>query len=71
MTADKPMRINVPADEWVREVVKLVVAEHQAQCPLWDRMRKQEMKLAYLVGYMVGSGVVGGLAGGLLSRAMF
>ncbi|HUX00229.1 MAG TPA: hypothetical protein VMY35_04550, partial [Phycisphaerae bacterium] len=62
--------INVPLDEWVREVVKLVVAEHQQACPLFERVRRQEIRFSLLVGYMMGSGLVGGLAGGLLSRMM-
>ena len=69
--ADEKIEIKVPLEEWVHEIIASTMAEHQQQCPLFERVRKQEMRLAYLIGYMIGTGIVGGLAGGLLSRAMF
>lgn len=51
---------DVPLEDWVRAIIGETVAEHKNTCPLFERVRKVEIRFGTMIGYMAGGGVIGG-----------
>jgi len=69
MPDDTPT-INVPLPDWADGLIDAALQRHAINCPLWDRVRKLEIRFAVLVAFMLGSGFVGGAIGSLLSKVI-
>jgi len=52
----------------IEESNKRILAEHVAQCPLHDRIRRVELRFAALLGWMGGSGILGGFGGAIITK---
>ncbi|HOD84659.1 MAG TPA: hypothetical protein PKG77_24850 [Phycisphaerae bacterium] len=62
--------ITMPLEQWTETVIDRALAKHAETCPVADRVRVLEIRVAALIGYMVGSGVVGGAAGAVIAKLM-
>ena len=49
-------------------LIDRALARHRAECPLWGRVEKLEIRLASLIAFMLGAGLLGGGAGAILAK---
>ena len=64
------LHISEPLPDWVERIIDSALTKHLQTCPVPERVRKLEVRLATLVGYMIGSGVVGGFTGAVVGKSL-
>ena len=77
MTEQDMQRIQVPLDDFIREIAKeaarTVIVEHRAACPIGEtvkRVDKLSERTSFIFGWMAGSGLLGGAAGATIVKLM-
>lgn len=75
MTREEMRTIQVPLDEFVREVAREAAREaareHIESCPIKDTERRVtalEKQIAFAAGAIVGSGILGGTIGAMITQ---